>query len=395
MPWVTLNPPFRGEHCGSLKRPLPLLEKRQLVKEGKLSQQELTAAEDEAIKAAVKMQMDVGIKAITDGEIRRAMFYDGVFDNLDGMKVVTEDHLDLFMDYIPMKAAFKIKGPPAASICVGKIKRTKPFYGPDFDFLKTIVPEKDHKGIKITMGPPSYYHLRLGTNAYSKDVYSTDEEYFADLTKAYREEIADLYSRGCRNVQIDDPGLAYFCDVNMVKGMKDQGLDPDYLLNLYIQAYKDCLSEKPAGMNIGLHLCRGNYTGGQHFSQGGYDDIAIKLFNEIPVDTYYLEYDSDRAGTFEPLKHLPKNKVVVLGLVTSKAPELEDMELLKKRIDSAAETIANGVQPRSKAEALNQICISPQCGFASSAAGNPVSEQNVVDKLSLVVKTAKEVWVDA
>ncbi|THH11244.1 hypothetical protein EW146_g8102 [Bondarzewia mesenterica] len=422
-----LHPPFRAEHIGSLKRPAVLLQKRKELDERKITQEELTAAEDKAIDAIVQMQWDVGMKAITCGEFRRHMFFDGVFDNMEGMKFIADVPLYMFMvcsidlslslrplmknaarhtqEYVPDTAAFKIASFKKASsfICESKLRRTKPFYKAQFEYLKKISPPEDVKNIKITMCAPEWFHLRHGPYAYNKEVYKNDEEYFADIAIAYQEEIKELHSLGCRNIQFDDPLLAYFCADSMISGMTEQGLNPEAMLDLYIKTYNDCLKGRSADMNVGVHLCRGNFKDGRHFAEGGYDRIAVKLFNELRVDCYYLasnfltqlEYDTERAGTFEPLKYLPKDKVVILGLVTSKFPQLEDIEELKRRVDQAAETIAQGVEPRSKAEALNQICISPQCGFASHSEGNAVTEDDVVKKLSLLVRTAKEIWPDA
>jgi len=242
------------------------------------------------------------------------------------------------------------------------------------------------------MCAPEWFHLRHGEYAYDKDVYKNDAEYFADIAIAYQQEIKELYSLGCRNIQFDDPLLAYFCAESMIQGMEEKGIDHEALLDTYIKTYNDCLKGRPSDMTVGLHLCRGNFKDGMHFSEGGYDRIAIKLFNEINVDCYYLEYDTDRAGTFEPLKFLPKNKTVVLGLISSKIPELENPEELKARVEQAAKVIAQGKPERSEQEALNQICISPQCGFASHAEGNRVSEEDVKKKLTLVVDTAKLIW---
>ncbi|KAA1472574.1 UROD/MetE-like protein [Dentipellis sp. KUC8613] len=392
-----LLPPFRAEHIGSLKRPAILLQKRKELDEGKITAEELLPVENQAIDNIVKMQREVGIKSFTDGEFRRHMFYDGVFDNLEGMEYLPDVPLELFMSYVPDTMAFKHHSfkKAASYICVGKLKRTKPFYKAQYEYLKSITSPEEHKNIKITVCAPEWFHLRHGPYAYKKEAYTNDEDYFADIAQAYREEIRELYALGCRNIQFDDPLLAYFCAESMITGMTEQGVDHERLLNLYIKTYNDCLKDKPEDFTVGLHLCRGNFRDGLHFSEGGYDRIAVKLFNEINVDTYYLEYDTERAGTFEPLKFLPKDKSVVLGLITSKFPKLEDVEELKKRIYAAADTIANGQEPRSKEEALNQICISPQCGFASHADGNPVTEEDVVKKLSLVVKTAREIWPDA
>ncbi|KAI0337149.1 UROD/MetE-like protein [Trametopsis cervina] len=325
------------------------------------------------------------------------MFFDGVFDNLEGMELVPDVPLYMFMEYVPDYVGFKkfsFKGADSY-ICKGKLKRTKPFYIPQFEQLKALTKPEEHASIKITMCAPGWYHLRHGEYAYDKNVYKTDEEYFADIVVAYQEEIRALYDAGCRNIQFDDPLLAYFCAESMIKGMEERGIDHEAMLQLYVKVYNDILEGRPQDMTVGIHLCRGNFRGGRHFSEGGYDRIAIQLFQQIAVDVYYLEYDTERAGTFEPLKHLPKHKVVVLGLVTSKFPIFEDPADIKQRIKSAAETIADGYEKRTFEEAMNQICISPQCGFASHSEGNPVTEADVKRKLSLVVQTAKEVWPDA
>ncbi|EPS99730.1 hypothetical protein FOMPIDRAFT_1024052 [Fomitopsis schrenkii] len=391
-----LSPPFRADHIGSLKRPAKLLAKRKEFDENKCSAEELRVVEDEAIAAIVEMQREAGIKSITDGEFKRHMFYDGVFDNLDGMKFIPVVPIDWFMDYVPDVDAFKkhnFKGAPSY-ICESKLKRTKPFYVGQYEALKALTKPEEHKNLKITMCAPEWFHLRHGSYAYPKSVYPTDEEYFADVVKAYREEIQDLYQRGCRNIQFDDPLLAYFCSDKMLQGMEEQGVDHKALLALYVKVYNDIIADHPADMTVGIHLCRGNFRGGRHFSEGGYDRIAIALFKDIAADTYYLEYDTERAGTFEPLRWLPPNKSVVLGIVSSKLPALEDKDEVVKKVHAAAEVIANGEEKRPKEEALNQICISPQCGFASHSDGNPVSEDDVVKKLSLVTDIAKAIWTD-
>ncbi|PCH41756.1 UROD/MetE-like protein [Wolfiporia cocos MD-104 SS10] len=395
-----LSPPFRADHIGSLKRPAVLLKRRDEFDEGRCTREELASVEDEAIRAIVDMQRSAGIKAITDGEFRRHMFYEGVFDNLDGMKYIPVVPLDWFMDYVPDVDAFKkqnFKGAPSY-VCEGKLKRTKPFYVGQYEALKRLTAPEEHKHLKITMCAPEWFHLRHGPYAYNKSVYASDEEYFADVVQAYREELLALYAAGCRNIQFDDPLLAYFCDTKMLSGMAAVGVDSDALLNLYCQVYIDILQGREQDMPemvVGVHLCRGNFRGGRHFSEGGYDRIAIKLFQEIPADTYYLEYETERAGTFEPLRWLPRNKSVVLGLVSSKFPKIEDKAELIKRVHEAAAIIADGEEKRSKEEALNQICISPQCGFASHSDGNPVTEEDVVRKLALVSETARTIWSDA
>ncbi|KAH9928927.1 uncharacterized protein B0H18DRAFT_1117740 [Fomitopsis serialis] len=369
---LRIFPPFRADHIGSLKRPAELLAKRKELDDGKCTPEELKVVEDEAVTAIVAMQREAGIKSITDGEFRRHMFFDGVFDNLDGMKYIPVVPMDWFMHYVPDIDAFKehyYKG-AASYIC------------------------EEHKNLKITMCAPEWFHLRHGPYAYPKSVYRP-MEYFADVVQAYREEIQDLYKSGCRNLQFDDPLLAYFCSEKMLKGMEEQGVDHKALLDLYVKVYNDILSGHPEDLTIGIHLCRGNFRGGLHFSEGGYDHIAIKLFRDIAADTYYLEYETERAGSFEPLRWLPPNKSVVLGIVSSKFPVLEDKDELVKKVHAAAAVIADGEEKRTKEEALNQICISPQCGFASHSEGNPVTEEDVVKKLRLVVDTAKAIWSDA
>ncbi|PSS35549.1 hypothetical protein PHLCEN_2v1512 [Hermanssonia centrifuga] len=319
-----LHPPFRAEHCGSLKRPLTLLEKRKDFDDKKCSREDLRVVEDATIKDIIRMQKEVGIKSITDGEFRRHMFFDGVFDNMDGMKYIEDVSIDKFMDYVPDLAAFKKNSFKSAAsyICQGKMERTRPFYIGQFEALKAFTAPEEHKNLKITMCAPEWYHLRHGVHAYPKEIYKNDEEYFADIVVAYQQEIKQLYAAGCRNIQFDDPLLAYFCADSMISGMEERGIDHEGLLDLYIKTYNDCLKDHPQDMNVGLHLCRGNFKDGMHFSEGGYDRIAIKLFREINVDCYYLEYDTERAGTFEPLKWLPRNKVVVLGLISSKLSQV-------------------------------------------------------------------------
>ncbi|GAA6054371.1 hypothetical protein JCM3770_003342 [Rhodotorula araucariae] len=390
-------PPFRADHIGSLKRPEALLAKRNDFHAGKCTREELKAVEDQAIKDEVKRQLDVGIKSVTDGEFRRHMFWDGFHNNLQGMEVIQNPGRELFKMYVPdIKAFFESHAsrPGDTMVCTGKLVRNKPMYRPEFEYVASLVKPEEVKNVKITLAAPEWYHLRHGEHAYNRDVYPSEVEYFADLAKAYREELADLYDAGCRNVQFDDPLLAYFCATSMLEGMKAEGQDPAKVLDQYIQLYNDCVRDAPADMVIGLHLCRGNFKDGLHFSEGGYEHISKKLFRELNAHVYYLEYDTERAGGFEPLADLPANKVVVLGLVTSKFPQLEDKEELIQRINEAADFAAKGAN-QTREQALQRLCISPQCGFASHAEGNPVSRDDVIAKLGLCVDVAKAVWSDA
>jgi len=321
------------------------------------------------------------------------MFWGTFFPGLDGFEEIQNPDIDIFRMYVPDIAAFTESGhkPGETVICTGKIKHVGSTYVDQWNYLKSLPGVKQHEA-KLTLAAPKWYHLRDKTSrAYPKEIYANDAEYFADIAKAYRAELKILYDNGLRNVQIDDPNLAYFCSEKMLQGFKENNESADDLLDAYIKLYNDCLSERPADLHVGVHLCRGNFVGGRHFSEGGYDAIATKLFRDLNVDTYYLEYDTPRSGGFEPLKFLPKNKNVILGLVTSKFPELENVEEMKKKVYQAAETISQGTG-ETKEEALNRVGVSPQCGFASHSDGNNVGKEDMVKKLKLVRKLADELW---
>ncbi|KDQ63464.1 hypothetical protein JAAARDRAFT_29482 [Jaapia argillacea MUCL 33604] len=390
-----LNPPFRAEHIGSLLRPTELYQKRALFEEKKCTPQELEAVEDEAIKRVVKMQQELGFKGITDGELRRGMFFEGVFETMEGMTFVPNRPLSEFKEYVPfisMMKAFGMTEFPSI-FCTGKIKRTVSWYAKQFEYLKTLVPPEEVKNIKVTICPPTWFHQRHGSDlTYDLSIYKNDDEYFSDLAKAYREEIAHLYSLGCRNIQFDDATFCFLCDDRMIKGMKESSVDHTSLLETYIKAMNWCVQGREADLCVGIHMCRGNFKGGVHYSEGGYAPVAQKLFQDLDVNCFYLEYDNERSGDFQPLKYLPLNKVAVLGLVTTKTPQLESVEELKARIYEAADIISEGVPPRSKQDALNQLCLSPQCGFASVWEGNPLTEEDERKKLGLVAEVAKQVW---
>ncbi|KAJ6509469.1 hypothetical protein C8R47DRAFT_26916 [Mycena vitilis] len=392
---LKLRPPFRVEHIGSLVRPKELYDQRVLLEQGKCTRDDLRAAEDAAVEHVVKVQRDLGLGTITDGEMRREVFFEGVFDRLEGMTDLPHRPISEFKSYIPHIKLMNAMGLTElpSYYCSGKIKRTVPFYVDQFKALKAVVPPEDVGRIKVNMCPPTWIHQRHGSDwTYDPAVYHSDDEYFDDLGIAYRAEIKELYELGCRNIQMDDPTFCYFCDEGMISGMEAAGVDHERLLDTYIRAINICTGNRPADLNIGLHMCRGNYRGGVYFSEGGYHRIAAKLFNSVNVDTFYLEYDNERSGDFSPLSELPPNKVAVLGIVTTKSPKLEDREALKARVHEAAEIVAGGVLPRSKEAALNQLCISPQCGFASVWQGNPVTEEDEKLKLQLLLDVAKEIW---
>lgn len=391
------NPPFRAEHLGSLLRPSKLLSKRHAIHEKKDNEDGLHQLEDECINECVKMQADCGFKAISDGEYRRHMFWGTFFPTLNGMTEVKGPDASIFREYVPDIAAFLEEGhePGETVICDGKISHTgNSSYIGQYEYLKSITPQEQHGQIKMTLAAPNWYHLRYKEGkAYPKDVYSSDEEYFADIAKAYQTELKILYDAGLKNVQVDDPNLAYFCSEPMIEGWKKDSANTrtiDGLFDAYIDFYNDCF-KRPADMHLGIHLCRGNFVNSRHFSEGGYDRIATKLFNKLNVSTYYLEYDTARAGGFEPLKELPKNKNVILGVITSKFPEMEKKEEMKERIWKAADFVAQG-SGESKEEAVKRLGVSPQCGFASHEDGNLLGWDDMVNKLKLVRSIADDIW---
>ncbi|KAM0809197.1 putative Cobalamin-independent methionine synthase MetE C-terminal/archaeal domain-containing protein [Seiridium cardinale] len=391
------RPPFRAEHLGSLLRPKDLTEKRIQLDEAKaleiVQDQELHAIEDRAIKEIVQTQLDLGFHAINDGEYRRHQFWGTFFPSLQGFEEISPDW-DMFRLYVPDTAAFTEAGhkPGESIVCTGKIKHVGSSYIKDWEFLKALVPADRVKELKITLAAPEWYHLRYKKGkAYPSDVYATDAEYFADIAAAYRTELQILHDAGCRNVTIDDPNLAYFCSEKMLAGFKEDGEDSEALLDSYIKLYNDCLRSRPEDLHVGIHLCRGNFAYSKHFSEGGYDRIASKLFRDINVDTYFLEYDTERAGTFEPLKELPPHKNVILGVITSKFPELENVNELKERVYQAADVVAQGAG-QSREEALKRMGVSPQCGFASHHLGNSVTHEDMVAKLKLVRELANSIW---
>ncbi|KAF9074750.1 hypothetical protein BDP27DRAFT_1213806 [Rhodocollybia butyracea] len=393
-----MSPPFRAEHLGSLLRPADLLAKRDAVNHKQAKAEELTPIEDVAIKNIVEKQNELGFRSITDGEYRRHMFWGTFWPALNGTKEIYGPPITMFRQYCPDISAFleEVQIPGETVICIGKISHTgESTYVSQVEYLKSLLPKERWGEIKLTVAAPNWYHLRyMEGQAYPKDVYANDKEYFADVAKAYQVELDILYKAGLRNVQFDDPNLAYFCSEKMLKGWEEDKtnvLSADETFDAYIQLYNDCISEAPSDMHFGVHLCRGNFVGSRHFSEGGYDRIATKLFQNLNVQTYYLEYDTPRAGGFGPLAHLPKNKNVVLGVVTSKFPKLEDKEEMKRRVYEAAEIIAKG-NNETKEDSLRRICVSPQCGFASHSGGNLIDMVGMENKLKLVRSIADDIW---
>ncbi|SMQ54640.1 unnamed protein product [Zymoseptoria tritici ST99CH_3D7] len=395
------NPPFRAEHIGSLLRPEKLVKQRYAIAEGSAPADSLPPVEQKAIRDVVKTQLDCGIQSLTNGEYSRHQFWGTFMETLNGMEEVNlrEGGYDqsIFRAYAPdVKSFMHAKTiPNSVTVAVGKISHTgKSTFLPELEFMKSILPEDQWSSIKLTITSPSWYHFRYGPKkAYLEGVYDNDEEYFADLAKAYQVELKILYDAGLRNAQIDDPNLAYFCSESMLSGWssdQENFQTADQQLDAYISFYNNCVI-RPADFHMGIHLCRGNYMGSKHFSEGAYDRIATKLFNDLNVSTYYLEYDTPRAGGFEPLKHLPKDKNVVLGVVTSKFAELESQKDMVERVYKAADYVAEG-SGQTREEALKRLSVSPQCGFASHAEGNSLTAEDMEKKLRLVRSIADEVW---
>lgn len=343
------------------------------------------------------------------------MFWGTFFPGLEGCTEIQNPEPSIFREYMPDIAAFMEKGhkPAESVLCTGKIKHVGSTYLDQWNYLKRLVPADRVHECKLTLAAPNWYHMRYKEGlAYPKDVYCSDEEYFADIAKAYQDELKILYDAGLRNIQFDDPNLACelylhpvpstlqqltapdFCSEKMIAGWNADPLNThtvEETLDTYICLYNACISACPPNMHVGVHLCRGNFVNSRHFSEGGYDRIATKLFRDLHMHTYYLEYDTERSGTFEPLRSLPKNKNVILGVITSKFPKLEDMGELRERVFQAADIVAEG-NGESREEALKRLGVSPQCGFASHSSGNAVQKDDMVKKLMLVRKLADSIW---
>ena len=366
------DPPFRADHVGSLLRPPELKKLRNDYAAGKISADDLRSAEDAAIRRVVAQQEQVGLQSITDGEFRREDFYTDFFvRGLGGVEVRMESTAAYFVDHEGRKI------PVPWTQVVSRLRWHKPIYADHFKFLRSITKRTP----KVTVPSPIILHFTCGSAAIQKSAYPDMDLFWADITDAYQREMSSLYDAGCRYLQVDDPPMATLCGEKFQQMMKARGDDPQYALNeLYPEMINRAFANRPPSLHLAMHLCRGNNQSGW-FGEGGYDPIAEVLFNTINVDSYFLEYETARAGNFEPLRFVPKNKTVVLGLVSSKLPQLEPKDLLKRRIDEAAKYID-----------LDQLSLSPQCGFASSTEGNRLTEEEQFAKLRLVVEVANEVW---
>ena len=387
---------------GSLLRPQKLLDVREEIREKNISSEEagLAAIEKEAVGQVVKEQLDLGFKAVTSGEYNRTRFWGLFWDELEGTTRLQDAEASMFRLYHPDVVSLIEKDrkvmPGDSVVAGGRIRNTGTKSNlHELQLVQQFVPKEQWGNIKLTMITPSWFHHRyLRGRAYVPEAYTNEQEYFADVAKAYHDELKNLYDAGLRNVQFDDPGLAYFCSEKFRKGYAEDSNNEgsvDDLLDAYIKLYNDALEGLPVDFHSGVHLCRGNFIGGRHFAEGAYDIIAQKLFQNLNVNTFYLEYDTERAGGFEPLKFLPKNKNVVIGCISTKLRELEDKEETKQKIYKAAGFVAEG-SGQTKEEALKRICISPQCGFSTHETGYPLSFDDEHKKLALVRQIADEIW---
>ncbi|KAI0517168.1 hypothetical protein F5B22DRAFT_131125 [Xylaria bambusicola] len=399
-----MAPPFRNDHVGSLLRPKELLEARaSLSSPSQMYSLEIPetakVAEREAIRKIVQLQLEKGIWPITDGEYARHIYYGGFFEKLGGFEArPTLPIPDAFRTNFPTTTRLAEMGAKtrAAVVCTGKITYEKSPYLSEWLSLRENLPQDLWSAAKITVPAPSYQHIQLkpGTAWTADSGYTSDEEYFDDIAKCYAAELQTLYDAGLRNIQVDDPHLTYFASSMFLEGCNKDGTNTDELLDLYTRTHNKLLSKKPKDLHMGMHLCRGNMSGSVNWVEGSYEVIAKKLFNETDYETYYLEFDDvERAGGFEPLRFLPRGKNVVLGLVSTKKAELEDLRDIKEKIQMAAKVIADA-QGVAVSEALDCLAVSPQCGFSSSslAGGKNMTEERMWEKLELVKKVADEVW---
>lgn len=365
------TPPFRADHVGSLIRPEALLAARQAAAKNEIPREELQRIQQDAIRDVVRLQEELGFRVVTDGEFNRGFWQR---DFVLKFRNVAEMPSRMTARFHTAEGVKDRK--PAALGVTGKLARPSPIFVDDFRFLQSVARALP----KVTIPSPSVMHFRGGREAIDKKAYPDLEAFFADLVRVYREEIRDLAAAGCRYLQIDEVNLAYLCDPVLRKEVAQFHEHAEDLPRTYARLLNETIAERPAGITICLHLCRGNFAGAW-VAEGGYDPIADLLFNEIKVDGYFLEYDSPRAGGFEPLRLLPKGKIAVLGLVTTKSPKLESKDELKRRIDDA-----------SRYAPIEQLTLSPQCGFSSGIGGNAITYEDEVKKLRLVVETAREVW---
>ncbi|SDP42385.1 5-methyltetrahydropteroyltriglutamate--homocysteine methyltransferase [Klenkia soli] len=367
------SPPFRADHVGSLLRPAHLLEARARFASGELDADGLRAVEDEAVDEVVRLQADVGLSTATDGEFRRASWHMDFIYAIQGIEKIEENitvhfrNADGTLDYTP--AGLRVTGP---------LSIDEPVFADDFAHLQGAV--QPEQTAKLTIPSPSMVHYRGGAAAVDPAVYPDEDSFWDALSAAYRQQVQGIAAQGCRYLQLDDTSLAYLNDPAQRAQLAQQGRDAEHQHERYIRQINAALAGRPEGLAVTTHMCRGNFRS-SWAAEGGYDFVAEALFGGLEVDGFFLEFDDARSGGFEPLRFVPPGKRVVLGLVTTKRPELESKDDLKRRIDEAAQFVP-----------LEQLALSPQCGFSSTVEGNALTRDEQVAKLALVVETAAEVW---
>jgi 5-methyltetrahydropteroyltriglutamate--homocysteine methyltransferase len=367
---MRLNPPFRAEHVGSLLRPAELKEARAKHERGETDDATLRAIEDKAIERVIKQQENAGLQSITDGEFRRAFWHYDFLERLDGVE-----------SYVEGRTGFAFKGGVALKPLKLRLNGTLGSFSghPMIDHFR-FVKAHTQRTPKMTIPSPTALHFRFGRECVLPSIYPDMADFYRDLGMSYAKAIRGFADAGCRYLQLDEVYLAYLCDPQQREDVRSRGEDPVTLPATYAKLINDAISGGPADMTIGMHLCRGNFRS-TFVASGGYEPVAEILFNTIKVHAYFMEYDTERAGGFEPLRFVPKDKIVVLGLITSKTGKLESKDELKRRIDEAAKFVP-----------LEQLCLSPQCGFSSTEEGNVLSEDEQWKKIALVREVAEEVW---
>ena len=367
-----MNPPFRADHVGSLLRPQHLKDARDRFRRDEISNDELRAVEDDAIREVVRKQEAVGLQSITDGEFRREFFHLDFLKRLEGVTVsagvgakfhTREGDIDF--------------APPKVTV-TGKLKHVQDIQTADFRFLQSVTT----KTPKVTIPSPTMVHFRGGRKGIDITAYPDMDEFFGDLAQVYRDEVSSLYAAGCRYIQFDDTNLAYLCDAQQRAQAKERGEDPNELPHAYAALINSVIDARPKDLTVAVHLCRGNMQSAW-VAEGGYEPVADALFNELHVDAYFLEYDDARSGGFEPLRFVPKNKVVVLGLMTTKVPAIEPVDDLTRRIEEASRYVP-----------LERLCLSPQCGFSSTVHGNQITEADQWAKLERLLEVTRKVWTE-
>lgn len=362
------QPPFRADHIGSLLRPPALRQAFRDHGAKKISDIEFEKILDGSIRDVIALQEDAGLKVVNDGEFRRSSYWNRFVERVGG--------------FVIKPAEFKFRNDEGHELeftgtyATGKLKRVQPLALDEFLFMKGVTTATP----KITLPAPSTMHFYRCGDFADKSIYDNAPAFFADLGKVFAQEIAELAKAGCKYVQLDEVAIAMLCDPSIRKTVEGAGLEPDALIDLYIEAINQCVASAPADVAIGVHVCRGNFKG-HYLSAGGYDAVAERFFANAKVNHFLLEFDTPRAGDFSPLRFLPKNKGVVLGLISSKTPQLESLSAVVQRVHEAGKVVD-----------LDRLAVSPQCGFASTVAGNPVTAADQEAKLRLVVEVAKEVW---